>query len=51
MFFKGVAKFVPSAFYAGMLRLRRQRPQRIVLYYHGIQQRQIGSFERQMAHW
>ncbi len=50
MSFKGVAKFVPSALYAGMLRLRRQRPQRIVLYYHGIQKRQIGSFERQMAH-
>ncbi len=50
MSLKEVAKFVPAALFAGMLRLRRRGPQRVVLYYHGIQEGQIDSFERQMAH-
>jgi peptidoglycan/xylan/chitin deacetylase (PgdA/CDA1 family) len=50
MSLKEIAKFVPSAVFAGMLRVRRQEPQRVILYYHGIRKEQIRSFERQMAH-
>lgn len=50
MSWRGVAAFVSSVLFAGILRLRRRRPGRTVLYYHGIQKDQIASFERQMAH-
>ena len=47
---KQAIELISAVLFAGILKIMRPRPRRVVLYYHGLKQKQLAAFERQMAH-
>ncbi|NIT55042.1 MAG: polysaccharide deacetylase family protein [Aliifodinibius sp.] len=47
---KDMIEFISASLYWPVLWLRRNKPQRIFIYYHALNQWDIGRFEKQMAY-